>query len=510
MQRRTFIKLSSLSLVPLLQYCRTGRRPEATRFGREYDVTVHSDLSTGHILRVSHDYPVKEKLSTETVIVGGGIAGLSAGCSLKGRDFMLFELSSNLGGSSGSYQFQGLDFAQGAHYDLAYPSNYGEATLALLESLDIIGFDSLSGFWNFKDTQYLIDPDRETRCWDQGQIRKGMLPASEVTRIMLQLMEPFKDEMIMPTRLINPKYHNLNSITFQDWLSQNMSLSDPLIRSLDYQMRDDYGGTAREVSALAGIHYFMCRPYYTDDVPLFSPPQGNAYFVNKMARTIGSDHIRTGHLVSSIRPEQEGFTVEVIDVKEGVKRQVSARKVIYAGQKYALPYVYPEARGLFDENTYAPWVVVNLVVKPGNEPMPIWQNEMLGGPHGFLGFVNSHAQANSSDERQVLTGYFCLRPEERHLLVSEGDFAQQLAQETVLWVGNFFGTPIEDRVEKVFVKIMGHAMPVPVPGYLLNDRNRNRKNPDIAYAGVDNGRLPLLFEALDSGLEAAKALQLPV
>ena len=41
----------------------------------------------------------------------------------------------------------------------------------------------------------------------------------------------------------------------------------------------------------------------------------------------------------------------------------------------------------------------------------------------------------------------------------------------------------------------------PGPGHLLNDANE-RPDADMIYAGVDNGRLPLLFEAVDSGLQA--------
>jgi len=41
---------------------------------------------------------------------------------------------------------------------------------------------------------------------------------------------------------------------------------------------------------------------------------------------------------------------------------------------------------------------------------------------------------------------------------------------------------------------------------LFKDGNEARSNQNIAYAGVDNGRLPLLFEAIDSGIMAGKLL----
>ena len=54
-------------------------------------------------------------------------------------------------------------------------------------------------------------------------------------------------------------------------------------------MVDDYGSTADQVSALAGVHYYACRPYYTESVELFSPPQGNAYFVQKLLEVLSPE-----------------------------------------------------------------------------------------------------------------------------------------------------------------------------------------------------------------------------
>ena len=56
------------------------------------------------------------------------------------------------------------------------------------------------------------------------------------------------------------------------------------------------------------------------------------------------------------------------------------------------------------------------------------------------------------------------------------------------------------------MKVLGHAMPIPTVNYLLNDQNKYRSKPNLVYAGVDNGRLPLLFEAIDSGIQAVKLL----
>ena len=56
------------------------------------------------------------------------------------------------------------------------------------------------------------------------------------------------------------------------------------------------------------------------------------------------------------------------------------------------------------------------------------------------------------------------------------------------------------RPEAAFIHVMGHAMSIPTPHYLFNTY------PEIGnfkFAGADTGRLPLLFEAIDSGIMAA-------
>ena len=78
--------------------------------------------------------------------------------------------------------------------------------------------------------------------------------------------------------------------------------------------------------------------------------------------------------------------------------------------------------------------------------------------------------------------------------------------QTLTHLEKYYNRSLKNQIEKVFVKQMGHAMPIPKPGYLFQDANTSRSNPNLVYAGVDNGRLPLLFEAIDSGIMAVSGL----
>ena len=501
MDRRKFVKSSTLLTLPLiLKSC------DWPTSKKNYSVDVISDATTGHLLYNSRSFKKGITLDTEYLIVGGGIAGMTAACQLKDNDLLLCELSDKLGGSSSAVDFKGITISQGAHYDLEYPKGYGEEVLKFLNQLDVIEYHSWSDSWSFKEHQHIVLHRRKNQCFDHGKYRKDVLEEGTLKVEFLNLLDQFSDEMHLPTRLIRNEIRQLNKISFLDFLNENLELNDAFIQGLDYHMKDDYGAGCKDVSALAGIHYFKCRPYYKEIVELFSPPEGNFYFIDKMSKQLGPDQILTNHLVKEIKEEENGFSVEVIDIKSEEIKMIKTKKLIYAGQKHALKYIYPEGYKLFAENTSSPWMVVYIVVD-NTLPLPaFWQNEVLTDDSSFMGFVDSGAQHSNQNKYRTLTAYYCLPVESRNDLLNVEVDKNKIAEATIEHICDYFKEDIADKVQKVFVKVMGHGMPIPVPGYLFDDKNQYRTNKNIAYAGVDNGRLPLFYEAVDSGLEAVNAL----
>lgn len=498
MKRRKFIQLSSLATLPvLLKSC------DWMGSGTDFEVTVHTDIHTGHLLFESQGYAVQATEKVETLIVGGGIAGLSAASQLKGKDFLLCELSDNLGGTSSWSQRGDTTFAQGAHYDLAYPANYGDEVLGLLESLHIIEYQKWKDAWSFVDSEYIITHRRKSQCFEKGAFREEVLPKGDLSEAFHQLMGKYEGAMKMPTRMIDPVHQELNQLTFIDFLKDKVNLTPEFTRGLDYHMLDDWGGTAAQVSALAGVHYFACRPYYTQVVDLFSPPKGNGYFIEKMAN-VHEEGLLTRHLVKSIVEKNGAFEVDVIDIERKSIKKIRANKVVYAGQKHALQYILPDQYPLFESNQYAPWLVLNFVVDDKLPGPGHWQNEMLTEDETFMGFVDSDSQHTAQNGKRVLTAYYCLPPQSREDLWNVEANKEVVAEKTLGYLNQYFKRDIGPLVEHVYIKVMGHAMPIPGPGYLFNDKNAMRKYKNLTFAGVDNSRLPLLFEAIDSGIEALK------
>lgn len=504
MNRRTFLKLSSLALVPLA--CQTSYKKYS------FPIEVLSDHHVGHLLWKSQSFTIQKEIQKKDIlIVGGGIAGLSAAHELQDKDFILCEVSDDFGGTSSAFYHNNIPFAQGAHYDLAYPSNYGKELLSFLENLNITEFNPQSNLWEFKETKYLIDHSIESRCFHNGKFQKDIFTDNKLTTDFYKVLSDYQGDMIAPTRLINKNFHQLANISFLDFLKNNrLNLNDTFINQIDYHMMDDYGGTTKQVSALAGIHYYQCRPYFTKPVQLFSPPQGNHYFIEKIHENIENNHqLKTNHLVKKITPINDKFQVEVINIKKQLIECFEVNKIVYAGTKHALKYVYPTDANLFEDNEYAPWIIVNVVIKSQKDLPIFWQNEMIvDDQKAFLGFVNSHSQFSNNNEFQILSAYYCFQSNERKKVLKTLESPKDFVHQTISYLSNYFDTDIEPLVEKVYLKGIGHAMAIPKPHFLLNDKNEQRNHENLVYAGVDNGRIPIFPEAIDSGIYASNLLNM--
>ncbi len=459
---------------------------------------MHSDHSIGHLIMDSKRWERGSDERVDTVIVGGGLAGLSSALRLKNTNFKLFELSNRLGGTSSAIDHRGTFFSQGAHYDMAYPETYGSEVLSILEQLNITKYQSWNKSWSFVDQQHVIPKTRRQQCYENGRWRKEVIEEGAEKQQLFQLLRQFDGEMHLPTPLIDKRFRFLNDQTFIEYLTQNMEVSPSLKRQIDYHMLDDWGGTSDMVSALAGVHYYMCRPYQRQSVDLFSPPEGNFYFARKMIDLIPQERLFGNHLVSKIEKTGDVFKVDTLDV---VNRQLSTivcEHVIYAGQKQSLKYIFQEDAHLFNQSQ-APWMVINIICRRKEKNFGFWQNEYIGKNQSFLGFIDSSVQKQPLNENRIITAYYCLKPEERDYLVTIPEHKETIVSETLTFIEEMLKEKLD--VEACYIHVMGHAMAIPGKGFLFNDAND--KGGNLIYSGVDNGRLPLLFEAIDSGLKAA-------
>lgn len=500
MDRRQFLYLSGGLIT--IGACRKGKERGIPK--RTYPIHIDSNSTIGHLVKSAIRLPVTSTLTTETLIVGGGISGLSAAHSLASNDFMICELNATLGGTSSALSINNVLYSQGAHYEHTYLHNYGKEGLAFLEKLNIIKFNSYTNLWDFVDQQYLIAPHQEEACYMNGEMKASAFLNSDLRKNFFSLVQDLKGEFILPSTLISSEFNYLDHITFYDYLNKYLPIDTTFINAIDYQMLDDYGGTSKQVSALAGIHYYTCRPYYTNkNILLFSPIQGNYYFIEKIANHLPSNNIKCNHLVFGMKKEKNKWHIDVLDTKNMIRKKIIAPNVIYGGQKNTLKYIHPTSYSQFKDISYSPWVIINIVLKDTiTLPNSKWQNDFISKDTTFLGFTDSKIQ--NQDHGRVLTAYYCF-PEMHHYNVQNLETSyDHIVQETIKKITTYYKKDISNAVKEVYVKLLGHAMPIPKPGYLTAPRNL--ATAGLAFAGSDTGRLPLLFDAMDSGIQAAKMI----
>jgi len=329
----------------------------------------------------------------------------------------------------------------------------------------------------------------------------SVLVDSELKLNFLDLMQPYEGRMPLPTTHIAPEDLALDQLTFAAYLNKYLPVTSDFMEAVDYQMIDDYGGRADQVSALAGVHYYRCRPYYAKPEPeIFSPTEGNFYFIEKLMKHLQPEQMKANSLVVGLEKLKKGWGVDVWEVEQERKVRYRCNNVVYAGQKHLLKYLHADGYKAFSDVIYAPWIVINIELEGDDLGKSIWQNDYLSSNAQFLGFVNSGAQTEEGN--RVLTAYYCYPDVYHHMVEDVENGAEEIVEQTIGFINTYFKQDIRSFVKHVYVKLLGHAMPMPVPGYL--SKNRRLEFDGMAFAGADTGRLPLMFDALDSGIQGAK------
>ena len=171
----------------LLGGCRRGdeRRITGSFVGASHEI--------GHLLRGgSIPSPSREK-RVPVVIVGAGIAGLSAGWKLSREgfhDFEILELENEAGGNARSGENQISAYPWGAHY-VPLPTKESRLVRQLFEELGIItGYDGRHEPI-YKDEYLCFDP--QERLYIHGRWQEGLLPTLGASQQDHDDFERFRD-----------------------------------------------------------------------------------------------------------------------------------------------------------------------------------------------------------------------------------------------------------------------------------------------------------------------------
>jgi phytoene dehydrogenase-like protein len=471
---------------------------------------------------------------TGIVIIGGGIAGLSAARNLRKHgfsDFMILELEDRMGGNSAYGVHKVSPYPLAAHY-VPIPGKEAVFVRELFEELGIIEGYSSKGLPVYNEFFLCADP--QERLFIHGRWQEGLVPqlgASPRDRLQYRdffgMMDGFRQAkgndgrraFVIPVDLSSRdrKFLKYDEVSMAGFLSDNGFDSEYLRWYVNYCCRDDYGCVMDDVSAWAGIHYFAGRSgtaANADTNAVVTWPEGNGWIVRMMAENL-QDNILCNACVLNIQNQGEKTAVDYFDVKSGGARRILARAVIYAAPRFTAmraikdlrerPPVYAGSFG------YAPWMVANVVVKqlPDENGAPLsWDNVVYGSES--LGYVvATHQDITRHQEKTILTYYYPLTSgspsaeRQRSVRMTFGEWADIIISDL-----SRLHPGIGESIEEVNVWLGGHAMVRPVPGFIWGRARRESLKPlgRIFFAHSDMSGISIFEEAQYRGIMASDAV----
>jgi hypothetical protein len=491
--RREFLQSASAALVGLSL---KSERPMAGSF-------VNDSFQLGHQLRDSASFPAPKKtVKMPVVIVGGGIAGLSAAWRLEKKgftDFLLLEMNDQAGGNSRWGENEITAYPWAAHY-VPVPAPKARYVRELFEELGVLR----NGEW---EERYLCFAPQE-RLFLYGRWQEGIEPAiglSQEDRNQFQRLEDHihafraTGKFTVPMQLgLSDSTADLDRISFADWLRGQRLDSHILNWYLNYCCRDDYGATTEQTSAWAGIQYFASRE--PEEKGPLTWPEGNGWIVRRLLERL-RQFVRTGQMVHRISPNHNQ-----VDVFAG-ESEYRAQFVIFAAPTFLAPYLI-EGMAPLDDFEYSPWLTANLTLErlpKSYSGDPTWDNVFLDSP--TLGYVDAtHQSLRTHVERTVWTFYWALaegRPAENRKLLLQRNWNDW--KEAILHDLERVHYDIRQCVSRIDIMRMGHAMARPRVGAIFSPERRRLRRPmgRIVFANSDLSGFSIFEEAQYRGVTAA-------
>lgn len=489
---------------------------------------VGQDPERGHRLRQAEPAVATDPaVRTGVVIVGAGVAGLSAAWRLHRAgfdDFVILELEDEAAGTARGGVLPRSAYPMGAHY-LPVPHRDFTALHLLLDDLGVVTGHDRDGTPLFDPRAIVRAPVERHR--HRGLWHDGLYPASGADAAAVAQLQRLHDQLRsldvrdaegrrlfdLPLWRSSELQRGLDALTMAQWLDRE-GYDDWRVRWLcDYGCRDDYGCTIDEVSAFAALHHFVARGLEDEhDRLLLSWPRGNAELCARMLDRSGADHLRTGHAVLRIDPTAG----EVLARDLANERVVafSAQRILWAAPRFVMRHVVHGDPLAADALTYSPWLVANIEVdhRPGGTGAPLsWDNVAVDAQH--LGYVVANHNEDLVDRRRdgaVLTFYepWCAPggtalAERRTQLLSAS--LDELCDHVLGQLEHMHGG-ITQHVRAIDVCRWGHAMVRPVPGALFSARSQAARAPvgRVIPCAADVGGLPLFEQAFALGVRAAE------
>jgi protoporphyrinogen oxidase len=515
---------------PLLAACDWGAAAPRTFAG----ALLGQDHRLGHKLRDGFAPQPQSRRRVPIVVVGAGVAGLSAAWRLERagvRDFELLELEGEVGGTARSGHNEISRYPWAAHY-VPCPLPHARALRSLLVELGVAELNG-QGELTYDETALVRAP--QERLFVADRWYEGLFPHVAASREDLAQLARFEAEVVRvaawrdaqaaPAFAVPSANSSrdasmlaLDAQSFADWCVAHGITSPRMRFYLEYGTRDDMGTTLEQTSAYAGLHYHAARLDKHGPSEFLTWPEGNGRLVQHMAQR-AAERLRLGVAVTRARAA-DGGKVELTcyEPASGRCELIEADHVVFAMPQAWLARVLQDPPAQVTDAARAlqtsAWLVANVSLRrrPSSRGFPeCWDNVLYGSRS--LGYVVATHQTDSPERaRTVWTWYLphCAadpNKDRSELLALSFDECAQLVVSDLTRAH----PDLAQCIERIDVFRWGHAMVRPSPGMFAGPLAAVRQRAQqplggMHFAHTELSGLALFEEAQWHGVRAAEEI----
>jgi monoamine oxidase len=403
------------------------------------------------------------------VIIGGGVAGLSAAYFLRGQDFLLLEKEDHFGGNAYQEDYEGQPFATGSAF--AYRNDYGDQLAAQI-GIKLLPVNN-------------PDPTIVNKTFVPDTWKSGIneLPYPKEVR---ESFRKFRDD-VMKIK-VRERVPELDSEPFTKYTA---GYAPEIQQWWDSYGPSNWGATTQDTSAFLGIASLQDIASGGEDQRVILPG-GLGCITHKLVEVLQPEYrerLLGNATVASVVPEKD--EVRVTYYREGKLATVAAKAVIVCVPKLItsrlISSLPTEQKTAMQHTRYAPYPVVNVIFDK-----PIYNSgyDTWCPGNAFTDFIVADWTVRNApgyhQKHNILSFYTPLRENQRFTLLDENDcknLAARVLADFQKLLPEFNANPIEVRLYR-----RGHPMFMGVPGQFTKNRFAAAQPMDrIFFGNADSG-----------------------
>ena len=414
------------------------------------------DFTMGHKLRSGEfpTFPEKAEKKVDFIIVGGGVAGLTAAYNLKDQDFLMLEQYGDYGGNSRGSSYHGIDYSYGAAYVGPVDGVYGELYSAL--GLEPVLLPAERNQYFFSG-QWYVGAEGDT----QKPLYKEFARLLDESRPIWKGL-PLDPE---PRQMTSGDLKKLDASPFKPSLT---GYSPEFMGMLESFCRSSFGGNLDQLSALAGYALLQDLVTPTHVFKGGNPAIARALYKNVTAA--GDKRCLHNAFVWKIEVGDKGSSV-VYSLADGTVHKVDCKHVIVATPPLVasrqLVKIPDQLKAQLFMFKFCAYLVGNMLMK----------EKLFKGKYDcFVGQPYTFADITVAETPYMMTNTY--KPEMGSVLTVYQPYPVGTDGRSLLYVGDRekFAESLSGQLEKLVPGFMnsieeivltrwGHAFPIVGPNY---------------------------------------------